>query len=104
MALSGPESSPSPVIPLPPTVHGVETVPLTSLTRAGGCASKYAAGRLETLLAGLVPAEAEDLIIGLDPADDAAVYRLDAERAIVFTVLAWDWNCSQHIPRLVQAK
>jgi predicted pyridoxine 5'-phosphate oxidase superfamily flavin-nucleotide-binding protein len=21
-------------------------------------------------------------------------------RAIVFTVLAWDWNCSQHIPRL----
>ena len=21
------------------------------------------------------------------------------ERAIVFTVLAWDWNCSQHIPR-----
>src|SRR5262245_2943940 len=27
-----------------------------------------------------------------------------AERAIVFTVLAWDWNCSQHIPRLVQAE
>jgi uncharacterized protein len=23
------------------------------------------------------------------------------ERAIVFTVLAWDWNCSQYIPRLV---
>ena len=23
------------------------------------------------------------------------------EQAIVFTVLAWDWNCSQHIPRLV---
>ena len=23
------------------------------------------------------------------------------EHAIVFTVLAWDWNCSQHIPRLV---
>jgi selenide,water dikinase len=64
----------------------VETVPLTSLTRAGGCAAKYAAGRLETLLAGLVPAEAEDLIVGLDPADDAVVYRLDDERAIVFTV------------------
>ena len=28
----------------------------------------------------------------------------DAEtRVIVFTVLAWDWNCSQHIPRLVPA-
>jgi predicted pyridoxine 5'-phosphate oxidase superfamily flavin-nucleotide-binding protein len=23
------------------------------------------------------------------------------ERAIIFSVLAWDWNCSQHIPRLV---
>ncbi len=67
-------------------VHGVETVSLTSLARVGGCAAKYAAGRLETLLAGLVPAEAEDLLVGLDPADDAAVYRLDADRAIVFTV------------------
>jgi selenide, water dikinase len=64
----------------------VETVQLTSLARAGGCAAKYAASRLEGLLAGLVPAESEDLLVGLDPADDAAVYRLDDERAIVFTV------------------
>ena len=33
-----------------------------------------------------MPAEAEDLLVGLDPADDAAVYRLDDERALVFTV------------------
>jgi predicted pyridoxine 5'-phosphate oxidase superfamily flavin-nucleotide-binding protein len=26
------------------------------------------------------------------------------EHAIVFTVLAWDWNCSQHIPKLVPAE
>jgi predicted pyridoxine 5'-phosphate oxidase superfamily flavin-nucleotide-binding protein len=26
------------------------------------------------------------------------------EHAIVFNVLAWDWNCSQHIPRLVPAE
>jgi selenide,water dikinase len=64
----------------------VETVGLTTLARAGGCAAKYSAARLETLLAGLVPADAEDLLVGLDPADDAAVYRLDDERAIVFTV------------------
>jgi selenide,water dikinase len=64
----------------------VETVELTTLARAGGCAAKYSAARLETLLAGLLPAEAEDLLVGLDPADDAAVYRLDDERAIVFTV------------------
>ena len=64
----------------------METVALTSLASAGGCAAKYAASRLETLLAGIVPADAEDLLIGLDPADDAAVYRLDDDRAIVFTV------------------
>jgi selenide,water dikinase len=64
----------------------VEAVPLTSLAKAGGCAAKYSAARLETLLSGLVPAEAEDLLVGLDPADDAAVYRLDDERALVFTV------------------
>jgi selenide, water dikinase len=63
-----------------------ETATLTSLARAGGCAAKYAAARLEALLAGIPTADAEDLLVGLDPADDAAVYRLDDERALVFTV------------------
>ena len=63
-----------------------QEVKLGELATAGGCASKYAAGRLEQLLSGLAPAEAENLIVGLDPADDAAVYRLDDERALVFTV------------------
>jgi predicted pyridoxine 5'-phosphate oxidase superfamily flavin-nucleotide-binding protein len=30
-------------------------------------------------------------------------YPARVEQAIVFTVRAWDWNCSQHIPRLVPA-
>jgi len=64
----------------------VETAGLTSLTLGGGCAAKYSAARLEELLKGFVPAEAEELLVGLDPADDAAVYRLDADRALVFTV------------------
>jgi selenide,water dikinase len=59
---------------------------LTSLARAGGCAAKYSAARLEELLAGIVPADATDLLVGLDPADDAAVYRLDDHTALVFTV------------------
>ena len=59
---------------------------LTDLATAGGCAAKYSPARLEELLRGFVPAEAEDLLVGLDPADDAAVYRLDDERAIVFTI------------------
>ena len=86
MDLSGLHCSRRPPKFLPRTVPVVETVALTSLARAGGCAAKYSAARLETLLAGLVTADAEDLLVGLDPADDAAVYRLDDERAIVFTV------------------
>src|SRR5437870_13098724 len=62
------------------------TVRLGELAQAGGCAAKYSAARLEELLRGFVPAEAENLLVGLDPADDAAVYRLDDERALVFTV------------------
>jgi selenide,water dikinase len=59
---------------------------LTGLTAGGGCAAKYSAARLEELLQGFVPVEAENLLVGLSPADDAAVYRLDEERAIVFTL------------------
>jgi selenide,water dikinase len=61
-------------------------VRLTELVTSGGCAAKYPAARLQELLAGLVPAEAEDLLVGLSPADDAAVYRLDDETALVFTL------------------
>ena len=74
------------VFALPRTVTGVESTTLTGLTAGGGCAAKYPAARLEELLRGFVPAEAENLLVGLSPADDAAVYRLDDERAIVFTV------------------
>src|SRR5438067_10400633 len=68
------------------TVDRVEAPTLTGLTVGGGCAAKYSAARLEELLRGFVPAEAENLLVGLDPADDAAVYKLDHERALVFTV------------------
>src|SRR5438045_6686825 len=59
---------------------------LTSLTVGGGCAAKYSAARLQKLLKGFVPVEAENLLVGLAPADDAAVYKLDDERALIFTV------------------
>jgi selenide, water dikinase len=61
-------------------------VRLTDLASCGGCAAKYSAARLEELLKGFVPVEAENLLVGLAPADDAAVYKLDDERALVFTV------------------
>ena len=62
------------------------SVKLTDLAACGGCAAKYSAARLEQLLAGFVPVEAENLLVGLAPADDAAVYRLDDERALIFTL------------------
>jgi selenide,water dikinase len=61
-------------------------VRLTELVTSGGCAAKYPAAQLQELLAGFVPAEAEGLLVGLSPADDAAVYRLDEETALVFTL------------------
>src|ERR1051325_10001880 len=66
------------------TVGAVEASTLTGLTAGGGCAAKYSAARLEELLQGFVPVEAENLLVGLSPADDAAVYKLDEERALVF--------------------
>jgi selenide,water dikinase len=62
------------------------TIKLTDLAATGGCAAKYSAARLEQLLGGFAPVEAENLLVGLAPADDAAVYRLDDERALIFTV------------------
>ena len=59
---------------------------LRGLQAGGGCAAKYPAARLEELLAGFAPAFSDRLLVGLAPADDAAVYLLDEERALVFTV------------------
>jgi selenide,water dikinase len=61
-------------------------IKLTDLASCGGCAAKYSAARLEELLAGFLPVDSEDLLVGLAPADDAAVYRLDDERALIFTL------------------
>ena len=59
---------------------------LTELVSCGGCAAKYSAALLHDLVATL-PVDADpNLLVGLAPADDAAVYRLDDERALVFTV------------------
>src|SRR3954469_21174958 len=69
----------------PSSYHGTVST-LTGLTAGGGCAAKYSASRLDELLRGFVPVEAENLLVGLSPADDAAGYKLDDERALVFTV------------------
>src|SRR6478752_10895106 len=70
----------------PPSSYHWAVTALTGLTAGGGCAAKYSAARLDELLKGFAPVEAENLLVGLSPADDAAVYKLDDERAIVFTL------------------
>ncbi len=70
----------------------IETDPirLTDLTDCGGCAAKLGADLLAEALAGLGAEAAADpdasLIAGLDPPDDAAVYRVGDDLAIIGTL------------------
>jgi selenide,water dikinase len=59
---------------------------LTSLSHGGGCGCKIAPGVLADLLRRSVPLPAfPDLLVGTETADDAAVYRLNDEQAIIAT-------------------
>ncbi|MDP9070161.1 MAG: selenide, water dikinase SelD [Actinomycetota bacterium] len=57
---------------------------LTEWTACGGCAAKWGAAPLNALVRELA-ATAGDLIVGLAPYDDAAVYRLSDDQALVAT-------------------
>jgi selenide,water dikinase len=58
---------------------------LTQYAHGGGCACKIPPGELEEVLAGLTPWTSADLLVGLETGDDAAVVRIDGDRAIVTT-------------------
>jgi len=62
------------------------SVRLTELVSCGGCAAKYSAALLQDLVTGLAVDADPDLLVGLAPSDDAAVYKLDDDRALVFTL------------------
>ena len=59
---------------------------LTSLAHGGGCGCKIAPGVLRDILAGMntfpMPAQ---LLVGIDTADDAAVYQLNDSQALIAT-------------------
>ena len=61
-------------------------VRLTSLSHGGGCGCKIAPGVLSEILKGtksmLIPPE---LLVGIETADDAAVYKLNDEQALIAT-------------------
>jgi selenide,water dikinase len=59
---------------------------LTSLSHGGGCGCKIAPGVLAELLKGAAPVTSfSRLLVGADTADDAAVYRLSDEQALIAT-------------------
>jgi selenide, water dikinase len=58
---------------------------LTEWTSCGGCAAKWGGGSLEGLLSTVAGSVDSDLLVGLAPFDDAAVYRLSPDLAIVST-------------------
>jgi selenide,water dikinase len=61
-------------------------VPLTSLSHGAGCGCKLPAAAIGALLAGLpVPAD-PNVLVGFQTSDDAGVYRLRDELALVHTV------------------
>ncbi len=63
-----------------------EPVRLTSLSHGGGCGCKIAPGVLEKILAKTAPALVPpQLLVGIETSDDAAVYQINAEQAIVAT-------------------
>jgi selenide,water dikinase len=65
---------------------GAEPLRLTAFSHGGGCGCKIAPGVLSEILrtsvGGIVPKE---LMVGIETADDAAVYRLNDEQALIAT-------------------
>ncbi len=59
---------------------------LTSLSHGGGCGCKIAPGVLSEILKGTAGmAMPKELLVGIETADDAAVYQLNDEQALVAT-------------------
>jgi selenide, water dikinase len=59
---------------------------LTALSHGGGCGCKIAPGVLSEILQGMSPMVLpKELLVGIETADDAAVYQLNDEQALIAT-------------------
>jgi selenide,water dikinase len=65
--------------PAPPPIR------LTQFSHGGGCGCKIAPGVLERILGGVRSPIPKALLVGIETADDAAVYQLNERQAIVAT-------------------
>ena len=64
----------------------MDDVKLTKLAKCAGCGAKVGAGVLSKLLCGLKTIADENLLVGYDKSDDASVYRVSDDLAVVNTV------------------
>jgi selenide, water dikinase len=62
------------------------TIPLSSLSHGAGCGCKLGPGELLPIVRGLPVSDDPDLLVGASTADDAGVYRISDELALVQTV------------------
>jgi selenide,water dikinase len=58
---------------------------LTQFSHGAGCGCKLGPALVAELLATMTPPSSPDLLVGTETGDDAAVWRLDADRALVAT-------------------
>ncbi len=63
-----------------------DSVRLTTMVKAAGCAAKLSPGILDSVLRGLPPTTDPNVLVGFNTNDDAGVYKLDENLAIVQTV------------------
>ena len=61
-------------------------VKLTKLAQCAGCGAKVGAGTLAKLLDGIPTRLDERLLVGFDKSDDASVYKIDDNTALVQTL------------------
>ncbi len=65
---------------------GTQTIRLTATAKSAGCAAKLSPAILDAVLKRMPPANDPNLVVGFETSDDAAVYRLTSDLAIVQTV------------------
>ena len=66
-------------------IPALDEIKLTEWTSCGGCAAKWGASMLKDLVADFPLATDPSLLVGLAPFDDAAIYQVSADVAVVST-------------------
>lgn len=64
----------------------MESIKLTKMSKSAGCAAKLAPGVLAEVLGKLPKFTSEELLVGTETSDDAAVYRISEELAVIQTL------------------